>query len=126
MRRVLSGCCLLALTGCAQQAPDRMYPVFFTPFSTQLDESASRIVDNAAGVSKRFPKAAVEVIGYADPAGAPADNVKLSQARADVVTAALIKDGVPGSLVVTKAGGTPPGSQQGVTDRRAEIDIDLP
>ena len=66
MRRLLFGFCLLALWGCAEQLPDRIYPVFFTPFSTQLDPPALAIVANAAATSKRFPKATVHVTGYAD------------------------------------------------------------
>ena len=77
-------------------------------------------------MSKRNPTAPVEVIGYADVAVGPISNARLSQQRADMVTAELIKDGVPGGQIVTKAGGVPPSSQPGVKDRRAEIDIDLP
>ena len=126
MRRVCLGFCLLALSGCAQDGPERTFPVFFTPFSAQLDTPALAIVDNAAAISKRYPAAPVEVTGYADTVVGPIENAKLSQQRADAVTAQLIKDGVPASDIVTKAGGVPPSSQPGVKDRRAEIDIDLP
>ena len=126
MRRLLFGLFLFALAGCAQGEPNRVFPVFFTPFSSQLDAPAAGIVAEAATVSKRNPNAPVEVIGYADVAVGPISNARLSQQRADVVTAELIKDGVPGSQIVTKAGGVPPSSQPGVKDRRAEIDIDLP
>ncbi len=126
MRRVLFGFCLLALSGCAQDGPEHTFPVFFTPFSAQLDTPALAIVDNAAAISKRNPTAPVEVIGYADSVVGPIENTKLSQQRADAVTAELVKDGVPASDIVTKAGGVPPSSQPGVKDRRAEIDIDLP
>ena len=126
MRCLLVGCCLIALFGCAQTEPDRVFPVFFTPFSAQLDTPAASLVAEAATVSKRNPTAPVEVIGYADVVVGPISNATLSQQRADVVTAELIKDGVPGGQIVTKAGGVPPSSQPGVKDRRAEIDIDLP
>ncbi len=116
----------LALSGCTQNEPDRVFPVFFTPFSAQLDTPAASIVAGAATVSKRNPSAPVEVIGYADAVVGPISNASLSQQRADVVTAELIRDGVPGSQIVTKAGGVPPSSQPGVKDRRAEIDVDLP
>lgn len=126
MRRLLFGFCLLALSGCAQDEPDRVFPLFFTPFSSQLDTPAAGIVAEAATVSKRNPTAPVEVIGFADAVIGPINNSSLSQQRADMVTAELIKDGVPGGQIVTKAGGVPPSSQPGVKDRRAEIDIDLP
>ena len=126
MRRLLFGFLLLALARCAFDQPDDVFPVFFTPFSAQLDTPATAIVANAATLSKRNPAAPVEVIGYADVATGPVSNASLSQQRADAVTAELIKDGVPGSQIVTKAGGVPPSSSPGVKDRRAEIDIDLP
>ncbi len=126
MRRVLFGFCLLAMSACAGQEPDRSYPVFFTPFSSQLDAPASAIVANAAAVAKRYPDAAVRVVGFADPVSGPVDNGALSQARANVVSTELIRDGVSGSRVITKAAGVPSDSQPGVKDRRAEIDIDLP
>ena len=126
MRRVSFGLCLLALSGCAQNGPEHPFPVFFTPFSAQIDAPALGIIDSAAAVSKRHPTAPVEVIGYADSVVGPLGNATLSQQRADAVTAQLIKDGVPASDIVTKAGGVPPSSQPGVKDRRAEIDIDLP
>ncbi len=126
MRRLLFGFSLLALSACGSPEPDHVFPVFFTPFSAQLDAPATAIVANAAALSKNNPSAPVEVIGYADVVVGPISNATLSQQRADAVTAALIKDGVPGGQIVTKAGGVPPSSSPGVKDRRAEIDVDLP
>lgn len=126
MRRLALCLGLAALTGCVQKPPDHSFPVFFTPFSTNLDPAAADIVASAAAVAKKFPNYPVRVSGYADPIGSPEDNIKLSRARADAVAAMLIQDGVPDSRISREAAGTPSNSQPGIENRRAEIDIDLP
>jgi OmpA-OmpF porin, OOP family len=49
---------------------------------------------NMAAILKCFPKVALKVGGYTDNVGNPAANMKLSQARAETVVAALVKMGV--------------------------------
>lgn len=126
MRRLAIGLGLLALTGCAMQQPDRVYPVFFEGFSSNLDPAGMTVVDNAASVAKQYPRIPVKVTGYSDRAGSPQADMTLSKARADAVTALLVKDGVDPGRITPDAVGTPPNSQPGVERRRVVIVIDFP
>ena len=56
MRRLAIGLGLLALSGCAMQQPDRVYPVFFNDFSANLDPAGMTVVNNAAAVAKQYPR----------------------------------------------------------------------
>ncbi len=71
----------------------------------------------------------IEVGGYTDNVGTDADNLKLSQARAESVRNYLVKKGIAGDRVQAKGYGsadpvasndTPDGKQQ---NRRTEIHI---
>ena len=127
MRRLAIGLGLLAFSACAmQEPPDRIYPVFFNDFSSNLDPAGMAVVANAADIAKKFPRLPVKVTGYADNAGSTAAEVSLSQARADAVANLLEQDGVPRARIQRAAIGTPPNSQPGVERRRVEIDIDSP
>lgn len=123
MRRLASFAGLLALAGCAATPPDRVFAVFFTEFSTRLDQPAIAVVDRAAQVAAQFPRVPVVVTGYADRAGSPQQSVDLSKSRAETVANLLIQDGVTPSRIVRNAVGTPPNSQPGVDSRRVEIDV---
>ncbi|HEX5023702.1 MAG TPA: OmpA family protein [Agriterribacter sp.] len=61
---------------------------FETGSATITGESAKQ-VQNIAAILKAFPKAKIKIGGYTDNTGDSAANVKLSQARADAVLAAL-------------------------------------
>ena len=127
MRRLATGLGLLALSACAlQQPPDRVYPVFFTDFSSTLDPAGITVVNTAAALAQKFPLLPVKVTGYADNAGSPAADIAISQARANAVAAMLEQDGVQHSRIQRAAVGTPPNSQPGVERRRVVIDIDAP
>ncbi|WP_158744723.1 OmpA family protein [Acidisphaera sp. L21] len=124
MRRLAIGLGLLALSACAMQPPDRIYPVFFNDFSANLDPAGMGVVSNAASVAQKYPSYKVKVTGYSDRAGSPEADVSLSKARADAVAGLLMQDGVDAGRIVRSAVGTPPNSQPGVERRRVEIDID--
>ncbi len=126
MRRLVTGLALLALSACAQQPPDQVFPVFFNDFSSGLDSTGIAIVANAADVAKKFPRLAVKVTGYADSAGSAQADIDISRARADAVANLLQRDGVDPARISRSAVGTPPNSQPGVERRRVEIDIDAP
>ena len=126
MRRTMIGLSLLALSACAQQVPDRIFPVFFIGYSANLDPTAMSIVGNAAEAAKRFPKFPVRVTGYADRVGTPQQEVDLSRARADAVANLLQQDGVDPGRITRSAVGTPPNSEPGVERRRVEILLDAP
>ena len=124
MRRLAIGLGMLALSACATQPPDRVYPVFFNDFSADLDAAGVAAVGNAAAIAKQFPALPVKVTGYSDNTGSTAADISLSKARADAVSSLLIKDGVDPGRLARGAVGTPPNSQPGVERRRVVIDID--
>jgi len=63
-------------------------------------------LEKAASDLKQLPAGQVlEIAGYTDNTGNPADNVTLSQARAEAVRDALIKYGVSPDMLVAKGYG---------------------
>ena len=124
MRRLVTGLALLALSACAQQTPDHVFPVFFNDFSSGLDSAGIAIVSDAASVATQHPSYTVKVTGYADSAGSAQADIDLSRSRADAVANLLQRDGVDLARISRNAVGTPPNSQPGVERRRVEIDID--
>ncbi|MCQ9635536.1 OmpA family protein [Chryseobacterium sp. WG23] len=62
--------------------------------STSLEAGSQGQLDNLVAILKAFPDAKVKIGGYTDKTGNEASNVKLSQARADYIKAALAKAGV--------------------------------
>lgn len=109
---------------CAKAAPpDRIFAVFFDENSTSVDVAGDAVVARAAVVAKQWPALPVNVAGYSDRDAAIGDATKLSQARAEAVTAMLVADGVAASRIKHEAVVATPGSQPGVERRRVEIDI---
>src|SRR4051812_49844548 len=124
MRTLLVGVSLLALAvpaAHAQQAdepaaavsgqaePGR-FLVYFGFDKATLDASARRVVAEAADEYKRTGAAQVAVTGYADKAGRPAYNQRLSERRAEAVRRELERLGVPASAVpgARESGNHPP------------------
>lgn len=62
--------------------------------STELEAGSQGQLDNLVAILKAFPDAKIKIGGYTDKTGNEASNVKLSQARADFIKAALTKAGV--------------------------------
>jgi outer membrane protein OmpA-like peptidoglycan-associated protein len=78
----------------------------FASGSSAIPVDAQPILDKAAEVLKAQPAGtAIEIGGYTDNQGNPAGNVKLSQARAEVVRNALVKDGVSDKMLTAKGYG---------------------
>ncbi|WP_312993638.1 OmpA family protein [Chryseobacterium flavum] len=71
--------------------------------STELEAGSQGQLDNLVAILKAFPDAKIKIGGYTDKTGNEASNVKLSQARADYIKAALSKAGV-GSQVLGAEG----------------------
>jgi outer membrane protein OmpA-like peptidoglycan-associated protein len=70
--------------------------VFVSNSSKMLPQSEDQ-VKKVAMILKAHPNVIVRISGYADSAGTAATNMKLAAARAAVVRAALIRDGVAAS-----------------------------
>src|SRR3954453_11399696 len=104
MRTLLIGVSLLALAAPAARAQQADEPtpaavsgqaepgsflVYFDFNKATLDASARQVVAEAADEYKRTGAAQINVTGYADKAGRPAYNQRLSERRAEAVRGAL-------------------------------------
>lgn len=74
--------------------------------STELEAGSQAQLDNLVAILKAFPDAKIKVGGYTDKTGNEANNVKLSQARAEFIKAALGKAGVGGQVLEAKGYGS--------------------
>jgi len=72
----------------------RTYLVFFDWNRADLTDRARQIIGQAASNSRTAGTTRVEVAGHADRSGTPQYNQRLSQRRADVVAAELVRQGV--------------------------------
>lgn len=77
------------------------YQVYFDSNKTDINERGQMIVKNVAYVVANTNGARVTVIGKTDRSGDAANNMALSQKRADQVRDALIAAGVPSSRIDT-------------------------
>lgn len=71
--------------------------------SKDLEAGSQVQLDNLLAILKAYPDAKIKVGGYTDKTGVEADNVKLSQARADFIKTWLAGKGV-GAQVLTAEG----------------------
>lgn len=71
--------------------------------ATELEAGSQVQLDNLLAILKAFPEAKVKIGGYTDKTGVEADNVKLSQSRADFIKNWLAGKGV-GAQVLTAEG----------------------
>lgn len=86
-------------------AAKQTFLVFFEFDRASLTRDGQKVVDEAAAAYKKEGHASVSVAGYTDLAGTQAYNLRLSRRRADVVRAALVKDGVPAGVIDVSAYG---------------------
>ena len=76
-------------------APSRSYLIFFDWDRADLTDRGRQIVREAADNATRVQYTRIEVNGYTDTSGTPEYNQRLSERRAQTVTAELVRDGVP-------------------------------
>jgi OOP family OmpA-OmpF porin len=94
--------------------------VEFEPGSANLRPEGQAVLDEMARVIRQLAGKRVNVIGHTDASGDRANNILLSQARAEAVRAYLIKAGVTdGSLVTSGLGPDQPIANNATTDGRA-------
>jgi len=87
----------------------RTYLVFFDFNRADLTARAREIIGEAAQNARRAQSTRIEVAGHADRSGTPQYNQRLSQRRADVVAAELVRQGVNrGDIGVTAFGESRP------------------
>ena len=115
----------IGLAGCNtwwhQAASD--YPVFFSPGSAALSETAKAVIQVAADYARQHARQNVVVNGYTDLSGSAAANAALSADRAKAVTEQLVTDGVAREQVRYNANGPSDALLSGQADRRVDITI---
>lgn len=78
---------------------------FFTADSAELDSTAKTTLDSQAAWLKQNPKWLVKLQGFADDSGGDAQQVALSQKRADAAMSYLVAAGVDASRLWAKGYG---------------------
>ncbi len=73
--------------------PPQKFVVYFERNSAALNSAANQVIERILAVGKTA--ASVDVVGFTDTSGSPRTNFALSAKRADAVTQALAKGGVP-------------------------------
>lgn len=68
--------------------------LLFETASAEIHSDSFPLLDEVVALAKRCPSARIEVAGHADSRGDDDFNLRLSQARAEVVTAYLVRNGV--------------------------------
>ena len=125
LRIILLLTVVIGLAGCntwwRQSAPD--YPVFFSPGSAALSETAKAVIQVAADYAKEHNRQGVVVNGYADQTGNTGANNALSAERAKAVTEQLVTDGVARARIHYNANGPSEALLSGQADRRVDIAI---
>ena len=79
--------------------------LLFATGSATLEPQSSEQLHNIAAILKAYPNTHLTIGGYTDNTGDAAQNLKLSQDRADNVTAELVKLGVASDRLVAKGYG---------------------
>lgn len=110
-------------------AASRSFLVFFDWDKATLTDRARQIIAEAAASSTHVQYTRIEVNGYTDTSGTPAYNHGLSERRARVVAAELVRDSVPQAAISIQGFGethllvpTGPGVRE-PQNRRVEIII---
>jgi outer membrane protein OmpA-like peptidoglycan-associated protein len=133
MRRRIVVASLVALSGILAaplpaRARAKAYPVFFQPWSAAISDTAAQTIKTAARAALADPAAPVRVTGSADTVGSRLANKYMSETRAQVVSDALVADGVAAqriridALGATLGPGTAPQSYDQFS-RRVVIDV---
>ncbi len=68
--------------------------ITFTSGNAQLTDDSRPLLDSLAAIIARCPELTVEVAGHTDADGSEAANLRLSQRRAEAVTAYLVSGGI--------------------------------
>lgn len=129
MKRFFAALLLLALAACAPQqaaSPARdsiaAVTVFFDTGSDELSLIASAALERAAERLRADPSLRGRIEGYADARGLAADNIVLSNRRAQAVRDFLTARGIAsGRLALVAMGGAGTGAAAEALERRAVL-----
>jgi len=89
----------------AKPTKGKTFQVLFGTGSAKLDDSANKLIVDAAAYAKKFKDVRVVVSGYTDSAGSASGNLAISERRAAVVAAALRIRGVSRTAIKTNGFG---------------------
>ncbi|MFL5256501.1 MAG: OmpA family protein [Rhodopila sp.] len=123
--------CLVLLTlaaGCTKLSggpSTASFPVFFAPYSADLDQQALDAVHSASDFAKANARQPVILIGYSAPPDPGKDTPGLSDKRAEAVRAALVSDGISSNRISAVGQGTtaPKANMPSVSVRRVDISV---
>jgi outer membrane protein OmpA-like peptidoglycan-associated protein len=113
----------------ATPRPAVIYVVYFLSGSTQIDPRSQGELARAISAARSTANADIGVVGHSDATGTDAQNLPLSQARAQAVRDALLAGGVSDSIIETAyhgSGNPRVPRPQGVAEpenRRVEVTI---
>jgi outer membrane protein OmpA-like peptidoglycan-associated protein len=80
-------------------------PITFAPVSADIDSESDEVLSTIAEELMAVPGVAVEVVGHTDDQGDEAENLALSQQRAEAVVARLVELGVDGARLTSRGEG---------------------
>lgn len=126
MRRSLPLAVLMlvaSVTFGAHAAGARTFVLYFSSWSALIEPAAAEIVAAAAAAAKEDGNAPVSVTGYASTIGSVEANTLLSRLRAQLVSDALVSDGVDAKRITLTAVGPTTFLVEPVESRRAVIEI---
>ncbi len=104
----------------------RFKDLHFATGSSAIGAKAGGDVDNIAAILKAYPGVKVQIAGHTDKTGNAEANMKLSQARAEVVKGRLIAKGISGSRLSAKGyGSTQPVSASATNAENRRIEVRL-
>src|SRR5690348_17537486 len=86
-----------------KEGEQRLFMVFFKPWSADLSKTSLKVVQDAATAAKAVPLSHVTVLGYADTEGSAKANLDLTKERVRVVREALVRAGYPKDDISVKA-----------------------
>jgi OOP family OmpA-OmpF porin len=99
---------------------DRLGKIMFVTGKAELAPSSGAPLLEVAELMARFPQLVVEVEGHTDSTGGAAQNLKVSQLRAEAVVKFLVQRGMAPSRLTAKGyGGTRPVADNATADGRS-------
>ncbi len=128
-RRVAALGMILAMAGCAElhlgspAGQGQKFVIFFQPWSANIDDQGQAAVKAAADSAKYHSTVPVTVAGFASPIGTTQANADLAKTRAQVVSDALVSNGVSADRIKRKALGEVDYTLDPIESRRVEISV---
>jgi len=98
--------------GCPDELPEEVKSfegviegIYFDSGKSTIRSKSKPMLQKVAKLLQKYTELRVEISGHTDTVGDEADNVKLSQARADAVKAWLVEQGIEEGRITTRGAG---------------------